>query len=104
MYKKPELYVDCKSIHYVESFNTAILIYHDKRIVFESNEYKRHSLLATLEWNENVDRGYTSVTYVESMLAPRRNTEHKNSKEKTFNFWAQIREKLQQNLEIVCTT
>ena len=34
IYKTPNDYVNCVDTHYVESFNNACLIYHDKRIVF----------------------------------------------------------------------
>ena len=44
IYRTPEDYATCVDTHYVESFNTATLIYHDKRITFGEKEYKRRHI------------------------------------------------------------
>ena len=49
-----------KDSHYVESYNNVLNIFTDKRIAFSSEEYELRVRLATLHWNENVDRGFTS--------------------------------------------
>jgi len=49
-----------KDTHYVESYNNVLNIFEDKRIAFSSSEYEVRAKLATLHWNENVDRAYTS--------------------------------------------
>ncbi len=40
IYKDAESYRYCMDTHYVESFNNALLQYHDKRIVFGDLTYK----------------------------------------------------------------
>ena len=72
LYKTPKDYCDCVDTHYVESFNNACLIYHDKRIVFSDKEYERRTNMAILDWNENIDRECTSVAIVEDPRHPRR--------------------------------
>lgn len=86
IYKTPEDYVNCIDTHYVESFNNALLIYHDKRIKFGDAEYKRRSHMAILDWNENVDRQYTSVSNYEDARRPRARSGHKNLVPKTNKF------------------
>ena len=39
VYRNPEDYIYCKDTHYVESFNNALLQYHDKRICFGLKAY-----------------------------------------------------------------
>ena len=56
LYKRPHDYIHCLSTHYVESFNNMLLIHQDKRIVFGDKEYRRRTMMAVMEWNENVDR------------------------------------------------
>ena len=90
IYKKPEDYIYCQNTHYVESYNNATLIYHDKRIVFGTAEYRRRSSMSIIEWNENVDRDYTSVTFRESAIANRRCQGQKNLKPKTTEFFTRI--------------
>ena len=36
-------------------------MFQDKRICFGNQTYKSRSFLAVFQWNENVDRAYTSV-------------------------------------------
>ncbi|MES9884387.1 MAG: hypothetical protein ABW185_26365 [Sedimenticola sp.] len=88
VYKTPEDFVHCRDTHYVESFNNACLIYHDKRISFGTPEYLRRTNMAILDWNENVDREYTSISMWEDPRNPRRQSGKKNLKPKTYNFKA----------------
>ena len=78
IYKTPADYVHCVDTHYVESFNNVILLYQDKRIKFGDKEYKRRTNLAVLDWNENVDRDFTSITYYEDARRPRCRSGSKN--------------------------
>ena len=86
IYRTPEDYATCVDTHYVESFNNATLIYHDKRITFGEKEYKRRTYLSICDWNENVDRECTSVVLFEDVKNPRRRVGHKNLKPKTYSF------------------
>lgn len=90
VYKKPCEYVHCKDTHYVESFNNCLLQYHDKRIVFGENTYRLRINLSILDWNENVDRRCTSVSFVESATCVRRSSGHKVLVRKTFSFREEI--------------
>ena len=94
VYRTPNDYAACVDTHYVESFNNATLIYHDKRITFGEKEYKRRTNLSICDWNENVDRDCTSVILFEEAKNPRRRSGHKNLKPKTYNFVKQIWEKV----------
>ena len=46
---------------YVESFNNAVLQYHDKRINFSDSTYLFRTQLGIIDWNENVGRPATST-------------------------------------------
>ena len=61
VYKNPANFCHAKDTFYVESFNNTLLIFMDKRVAFGDAEYMARSQLGTLHWNENVDRGSTSV-------------------------------------------
>ena len=84
----------CVDTHYVESFNNATLIYHDKRTTFGEKEYKRRTHLSICDWNQNVDRDFTSVVLFEDAKNPRRRSGHKNLKPKTYTFVKRIWEKV----------
>lgn len=90
MYRSPKDYIYCQNTHYVESFNNAALIYHDKRIVFGYDEYRRRTNMAIIEWNLNVDRSYTTQTFTQSVLNSRRQTPNKNLKPKSLDFMNSI--------------
>jgi hypothetical protein len=60
LYKHAENFCHGKDTHYVESFNNVLNIFQDKRISFSSEQYGIRAKLATLHWNENVDRKFTS--------------------------------------------
>jgi hypothetical protein len=74
IYKNAQDYAHGKDTHYVESFNNVLNIYQDKRISFSSIDYEIRSKLATMHWNENVDRGYTSEWHAPSSANRRAKT------------------------------
>ncbi len=85
-YKKSDVYKYCMDTHYVESFNNALLQYVDKRIVFGKLAYVTRINMAILDWNENVDRGFTSQKHVIDAKNPRRNVVKNILKSKTTSF------------------
>jgi hypothetical protein len=87
IYKKAEEYCKCRDTHYVESFNNALLQYHDKRIVFGPETYKLRMDLAIIDWNEHVDRPLTSRRYLTEISAPRRQLGPPVHTAKTYHFW-----------------
>ncbi|XP_019625773.1 PREDICTED: uncharacterized protein LOC109471038 isoform X1 [Branchiostoma belcheri] len=97
VYKKAENYVHAKDTHYVESFNNAMLVYHDKRITFGRTNYLLRVNLAILDWNEHVDRAHTSVWTIEDARNPRKQQGKKQLVAKSYGFlaevWAQFMEK-----------
>ena len=78
----------------MESYNNSTLIYHDKRITFGEKEYKRRTHLSIIDWNENVDRDYTSVVLYEDVKNPRRRVGHKNLKPQSYNYYNVIWNKI----------
>jgi hypothetical protein len=72
IYKRPQNYAGSKDTLYVESFNNALLQFHDKRIVFGERAYKMRTNLALIDWNWNVNRDHPSVKFVADDKAPRR--------------------------------
>ena len=56
-------------------------IFQDKRIAFSNAQFSIRSQLAVMHWNENVDRGYTSVLNRRDQRAPRRQKGKKNYKD-----------------------
>ena len=60
LYKNAVDFCHGKDTHYVESYNNVLNIFTDKRISFSSEAYEIRVKLATLHWNENVDRSFTS--------------------------------------------
>ena len=93
VYKTPGDYVACVDTHYVESYNNSTLIYHDKRITFGEEEYKRRTNLSIIDWNENVDRECTSIVLFEDVKNPRRRVGHRNLKPKTYTFYENVWDK-----------
>ncbi len=63
LYRNAEYYVLSLDTYYVESFNNSCLIYLDKRIHYKERMYKLRSQLCVLDWNEHVDRAFTSVYF-----------------------------------------
>eukprot|EP00058_Branchiostoma_floridae_P016159 XP_002601647.1 hypothetical protein BRAFLDRAFT_85768 [Branchiostoma floridae] len=90
VYKNAENYVHAKDTHYVESFNNALLVYHDKRIAFGKEAYLLRINLAILDWNENVDRDHTSEWRCEDAAAPRRREPKKQLVEKKYTFRKEV--------------
>ena len=84
IFKSPQDYVLATDISYVESFNNVMNIFQDKRIAFSNAQYSIRSQLAVMHWNENVDRGYTSVWNRRDQRAPRRQKRKKNYKDPTY--------------------
>ncbi|XP_033731910.1 uncharacterized protein LOC117321561 isoform X2 [Pecten maximus] len=78
IYQNTADYIHCIDTHYVESFNNAALVYHDKRISFGNKEYQRRTNMAVPDWNQNVDRDFTSITWYEDPRKPRKRSGHKN--------------------------
>ncbi|CAC5364483.1 unnamed protein product [Mytilus coruscus] len=62
IFKYPQDYVLGKDTFYVESFNNVINIYQDKCIAFGDKQYNARSNLAVCQWNETVDRDFTSIS------------------------------------------
>ena len=59
--KCAEDYVLARDTYYVDSFNNTCLMYLDKRIHYKDTMYELRRDLCVLDWNEHVDRPYTSV-------------------------------------------
>ena len=72
IFKSLDDFVLARDTSYVESFNNVINIFQDKRISFTDQQYNARSQLAVLHWNENLDRGFTSVYNPRDQRAPRR--------------------------------
>ncbi|CAG2244000.1 unnamed protein product [Mytilus edulis] len=96
VYKSPTDYVHCMDSYYVESFNNAILQYHDKRINFSKQVYILRTNLAVLDWNEHVNRQTTSLKTVQDAKNPRRQVKVKVLKRKSYNMWSEIWDQLVQ--------
>ena len=90
MYKKPGLFKYCDDSHWVETFNNALLQYHDKRIVFRKSQYDLRTNLAILDWNEHIGRPATSLKTVIDYKNPRRNLPKRVLKKKTNCFKSNI--------------
>ena len=86
VYREPDHYKYCMDTHYVESFNNALLQYHDKRIVFGLRTYKLRLNLAILDWNEHVDRLATSEKTSDEDDNSRRQATVKVLSKKTYHF------------------
>lgn len=90
IYKTAKDYVHCMDTYYVESFNNALLQYHDKRINFSEKVYRFRTNIATLDWNEHVNRKVTSEKDITDPLTSRRKVKTKVLKRKTYNCWSEI--------------
>ena len=75
-----------RSTYYIESFNNTCLIYLDKRIHYKNTMYELRRDLCVLDWNEHVDRQYTSVYRRIRPAHMGRRSGKKNYKKKTYNF------------------
>ena len=94
VYKNAEDYVLACNTYYVESFNNTCLIYQDKRIHYGNVMYKMRIELAILDWNEHVDRPYTSVHKSMRPNHPRKHLGKKAYKKKSYKFVKNIWELL----------
>ena len=83
MYRHPDLFKYCDDTHWIETFNNALLQYHDKRIVFGKEQYDLRTDLAILDWNEHTGRPVTSETADADFRNPRRNLPRKALQRKT---------------------
>ena len=83
IYKNYHNFSGAKETHYVESFNNVMNIFQDKRISFTDEEYKTRAHLATIHWNENVDRHFISV-WKAPAGGSRKVKEKKNYQEATY--------------------
>lgn len=86
VYRKAEDYVLGHDSFYVESFNNVCLIYLDKRIHYGNRMYELRSNLAVLDWNEHVDRPYSSICKTARAKNPRRQVGNKVYRRKTYTF------------------
>ena len=68
--------------------------YHDKRINFSREVYQLRTNLAVLDWNEHVNRPTTSVKNVADVRNLRWIVNIKVRKNKSYNMWNQIWDKL----------
>ncbi|CAC5391380.1 unnamed protein product [Mytilus coruscus] len=98
VYKSPTDYVHCMDSYYVESFNNAILQYHDKRINFSKQVYILRTNLAILDWKEHVNRQTKSLKTVQDANNPRRQLQVKILKRKSYNMWSEISHQPMENL------
>ena len=87
--RNAEDYIYCMDTFYVESFNNAVLQYHDKRINFSDSTYLFRTQLGITDWNENVGRPAAS-TRVSEDICSRRKSDTKVLKRKTYNWWMTI--------------
>ncbi|CAH1242561.1 Hypp6843 [Branchiostoma lanceolatum] len=72
VYKKAENYIHAKDNHYVERFNNGMLVYHDKWICFRRCQLPVAGEPRYPDWNDHVDREFTSVWLVENAANPRK--------------------------------
>jgi hypothetical protein len=94
IYKNAEDYVLACSTYYVESFNNTCLIYQDKRIHYGNTMYKLRIQLAILDWNEHVDRPFTSRSQSMRPDHPRNQLGKKAYTRKSYRFVRTIWEML----------
>lgn len=101
IYRNPELYVHALDTFYVESYNSTMNIWLDKRITYQDEQYEMRSNWTTLHWNENVDRPYTSIWEGPSHSASGQTVQRKVLVPCTFkyrtNVWENIMDKIYQD-------
>ncbi|MEW8544680.1 MAG: hypothetical protein AB2693_14230 [Candidatus Thiodiazotropha sp.] len=90
LYKNAQDYALSKDTYYVESFNNAMLIYLDKRVHMRNRTYEMRRDLAILDWNEHVDRPFTSRCTKQQVQNCRRNLGTKRYKKKSYKFVEEI--------------
>jgi hypothetical protein len=97
IYKNAESYCKCRDTYWVESFNHALLTYLPKRIHFDSEVFRMRMNLACMDWNENVDRAYTSTKFTIDLRRPDRRTLMKVLVKNSYSFVDDIWELFLQN-------
>ena len=93
IYKHPLDFIHCMDTYFVESFNNALLQYHDKRTAGQLSEdtYKFRTQLAVLDWNEHINmRAVTSTRRVTDSRNPRRQAVNRVLERKRFGFWGAV--------------
>ncbi|CAC5420412.1 unnamed protein product [Mytilus coruscus] len=86
IFKSPDHFVLARDTSYVESFNNTMNMFQDKRIVLSDANYHTRACLAVCHWNENVDRGFTSIWNPERRNAPRSMKGKKNYKPPSYSY------------------
>lgn len=86
LYKNAADYTLSKDTYYVESFNNSCLMYLQKRIHYKEMTYSMRINLAVLNWNEHVDRPFTSRRTLQQVHHNRRYLGKKAYKKKTYMF------------------
>lgn len=101
VYKFAQDYVSGADTYYVESFNNTMLIYLDKRIHYKNTMYELRANLSIMDWNEHVDRPFTSIKKSSRPQHPRRHQGKKAYKRKTYSYvdhiWSVMLEYLSNN-------
>ena len=94
VYRYAQDFVLARATYYIESYNNVCLIYLDKRLHYKNKTYELRRDLSVLDWNEHVDRPYTS-TY--KRIRPDhmgRRSGKKRYKKKTYTFISDIMDHL----------
>ena len=94
VYRYAQDFVLARATYYIESYNNVCLIYLDKRLHYKNKMYELRRDLSVLDWNEHVDRPYTS-TY--KRIRPDhmgRRSGKKRYKKKTYTFISDIMDHL----------
>ena len=60
-YKHPKDFILAADSYTVETFNSAMNVFQDKRISLSAKQHLAQSNLAMCHWNENLDQEFTSV-------------------------------------------
>ena len=94
VYKFAEDFVLARATYYIESYNNSCLIYLDKRIHYQNKMYVLRRDLSVLDWNEHVDRPYTSSYRRVRPDHMGRRSGKKRYKKKTYDFVKNILEHL----------
>ena len=90
VYKSAKDFVFAKDTGYIESCNSVALIYLDKRILYDNQMYETRQCLWILDWNEHVDRPFTSRDSRMNVAHERQNLGKKRHVRKQFTFVEQI--------------
>ncbi|XP_064401110.1 uncharacterized protein LOC135347149 [Halichondria panicea] len=88
IYRYAKDFCSCRDTYWVESFNHQLLTYLPKCIHFSTETFIMRMNLAVLDWNENVNRSYTSMSKVSDLRRPDRRTAMKALVKKGFKFVA----------------